>query len=265
MKFRICFGLVTVFTAGMMLAADGPSVYQSMKNRERGESMHAIMKMTLIDASGESKERIVETWTMKRDKKNNLSQSVMEFKSPATVKGTRFLQIQQKDRSDDQWIYLPALGRVRRIAATEGHTSFMGSDFTYEDMQLEGNDDAEHTLLREEKFADTDCYVLESRSKADNAAYSKVVSWVAKDSFMPLKVEFYEQGSGDLQKIMTVEGKIEKIDGIYTLPISVMKSVKDGHRTVLEIMSNKSGKLFVEYNTVMNPARFTQNFLLTGK
>lgn len=267
MSNKIKFIMIGLILSNLLWAMDGNEIYRKMQDRDMGESMHAIMKMRLIDKNGEEKERIIETWSMTFDRENELSQSVMEFKAPATVKGTRFLQVQNAGRDDDQWIYLPALGRVRRIAAAEGGSSFMGSDFSYDDMQLQGGEgeDSEHRLLREESFGKWDCYVLESKSLDEDAAYSKLVSWVTKEHFMPVKVEFYKKDSAELLKVMTIEGDIEEINGVETVFITRMKNVQDGHETVLEVMRNKSGAPFVEYNVEMNPKRFTQNYLKTGK
>lgn len=256
--------LTLILIGGILFAMDGKTIHQKMKDRDQGTSMHAVMKMTLIDASGDTKDRVIENWTMKYDKENDLTESVMEFKSPSSVKGTRFLQIQQKDRDDDQWIFLPALGRVRRIAASEGNASFMGSDFTYDDMQLEGSENSQHTLLREEKYGHYDCYVLESTSVDKDASYAKLISWIAKDYYIPLKIEFYNKESDKLEKVMTIDGDIERINGIATVFTTRMKNIKDDHQTVLEVMRNNNGAPYVEYNTNINPARFTQNYLQTG-
>ena len=262
MKWKMMMAVLSCSLA--LLAMDGPQVHEKMRNRDGGKTMHSVMKMTLIDKNGESKDRVIETWTMKHDETNDLSQSVMEFKSPATVKGTRFLQIQNHDRDDDQWIFLPALNRVRRIAATEGNASFMGSDFTYDDMKLQDSDNASHILLREESFDGRECYILESKDP-DSKSYAKLISWITKEHFIPVKVEFYDLKSNELSKVMTIEGDIQKIDGIWTVFTTRMKSIQEEHQTVLELMRNKNGAPFIEYNKPINPARFTQNYLQTGK
>jgi len=264
-RLLLLLGLLIAFQAELS-ALDGPEIHRRMTERDMGQSMHAIMKMTLIDGDASEKERIIETWSMTYDRENDLSQSVMEFKSPSAVKGTRFLQVQQLGRNDDQWIYLPALGRVRRIAAGEGSASFMGSDFTYDDMQLQaGEEKAEHVLLGEESAAGYDCWVLESRSLDEDASYSRLVSWITKEHFLPVKVDFYDRKSGALLKQMTVEDEIVTVNGIPSITKTRMKSVADGHQTLLETLKGKNGLLYLEYNISMDPARFTQKFLQTGK
>ncbi len=258
---------ILIMLSQTLWALTGQEVVDRMEARNQGETMHSIMKMSLIDKNDESRERVLETWSMVHDEEHNLHQSVMEFKSPATVKGTRFLQIEQADRNDDQWIYLPALGRVRRIAASEGGSSFMGSDFTYDDMKLQSShSDKKHTLLREETLGKYDCYVVESRSTdPDEAQYDKLISWITKEHFIPVKVEFYDKKDGDLLKIMTVKQNIEQIDGIWTVFETIMKNVREDHETHLTIMHNKDGLPYIEYDKSIDPRRFTQNFLKTGQ
>jgi len=248
-------------------ALTGQDVMDNMEARETGKTMHAIMKMTLIDKNGESRERIIETWSMIYDEEKNLNQSVMEFKSPATVKGTRFLQIEQDGRNDDQWIFLPALGRVRRIAASEGNASFMGSDFTYDDMKLQsGHGDREHQLLREERTGKFDCYVVESRSKdGSDSQYAKLISWITKEHFIPVQVEFYDKNDGELLKVLTTDENIEKIDGIWTVFDTKIENIRENHRTRLTTLRNAEGLPFIEYNKTIDPRRFTQNFIRTGQ
>lgn len=249
-------------------ALTGQDVMDKMEARETGKTMHAIMKMTLIDKNGESRERIIEMWSMVYDEAKNLSQNVMEFKSPATVKGTRFLQIEQDGRNDDQWIFLPALGRIRRIAASEGNASFMGSDFTYDDMTLQSGHDKkrEHILLRDETMGKHDCYVVESLGKdGDDSQYSKLISWITKEHFIPVRVEFYDKIDGELLKILTIDENIEKVNGIWTVFITQMENVRENHKTLLTTLRNPEGLPFIEYNKTIDPRRFTQNFLQTGQ
>ncbi|HDT12304.1 MAG TPA: outer membrane lipoprotein-sorting protein [Candidatus Marinimicrobia bacterium] len=264
--FRSIIILLALFQ--VLWAMTGQEIMDKMEARDTGKTMHAIMKMTLIDKNGESRERIIEIWAMIYDEDKNLNQSVMEFKSPATVKGTRFLQIEQDGRNDDQWIFLPALGRVRRIAASEGNASFMGSDFSYDDMKLQSGHEGkrEHDLLRDEKIGKHECYVVESRSKnGDDSQYSKLISWITKEHFIPVRVEFYDKSDGKLLKVLTIDENIEKVDGIWTVFNTQMENVRESHRTRLTTLRNAEGLPFIEYNKAIDPRRFTQNFLQTGQ
>ncbi|PRX26638.1 outer membrane lipoprotein-sorting protein [Orenia metallireducens] len=231
-----------------------------------GDSMHALMGMDLIDDNGEVQARKIEVWGITYNQAKDLSKVVMEFRTPASIKGTRFLQVENDGRDDDKWIYLPSLGRVRRISSSEGSKSFVGSDFTYDDMSSREVDEDSHKILREEKLGDYDCYVVESIPKnSKDAQYAKRISWVTKEHFVPVRVEMYSKKTGNLQKLLTVKHNIKKIDGIWTVFDALMKDMESGHSTKLYIIRGKSGAPYIEYNKKISPARFTKRFLKTGR
>ena len=115
--------------------------------------------------------------------------------SNASIAKTRFLQVENEiGKDDDKWIFLPALGRVRRISSSDKTSSFVGSDFTYGDMETREVSEDTHKLLKEEKYGKYDCYVVESVPvEKDDSQYSKRVTWVTKDSYVPVKAELYSK------------------------------------------------------------------------
>ncbi|MCK8827522.1 outer membrane lipoprotein-sorting protein [Natroniella acetigena] len=247
-------------------ANTGKEIMESVRNRDDGDTMHALMGMDLIDEDGEVRPREIQVWGMTYDQEEDLSKMVMQFRSPASVRGTRFLQVENKDRDDDQWIYLPGLGRVRRIASSDGDSSFMGSDFTYDDMGTRDVEEDNHKLLREERLGKYECYVVESIPKdLDDSQYAKRVSWVTKEHKIPVKVEMYSKRTGEIEKLLTVEQNIEKVDGIWTVFSTLMEDKETGHSTRLYIKRGNQGQPFVEYNVNINPNRFTQRFLERGR
>ncbi len=188
---------------------------------------------------------------------DDLSRLVIVFHRPASVEGTRFLVAENEDRDDDQWIYLPSLDRVRRIAGSEGGESFMGTDFTYDDLKTRDVDEDRHELLREEEFGGRECYVVESIPKdPDDSQYSKRVQWVAKDIWIPMKIELYDK-SEDLLKVNTVE-EVDQVQGYWTIMENVMENVQTGHKTRLDIQK-------IRYDEDLNPNLFSKNFLRTGR
>mgnify|MGYP006272009983 CR=1 FL=1 len=236
-------------------AIDGREVAENVENRDQGDTQHSLVNMDLTDAQGNTKRRIIEQWSM--EGQNELTRMVIVFHRPASVEGTRFLVVENQKRDDDQWIYLPALDRVRRIAASEGDQSFMGTDFTYDDLQTRDVDEDTHTLVREERFNGRDCYVVESVPKnPDDSQYSKRIQWVAKDIWMPLKMELYDK-NGELLKVSTME-TIERVQGYWTPMENVMENVQTGHRTRLAVQK-------IRYNEDLNPDLFSTNFLRTGR
>jgi hypothetical protein len=240
---------------GLAGAITGAEVAEKVMNRPTGDTTHSLVNMVLIESGGSEKDRLVEEWSMENDA--GLNRSVIVFHKPASVKNTRFLMKERAGGDDDQWIYLPGLGRVRRIAASEGDSSFMGTDFTYNDM--EGRDVAEdrHSILREESLEGYDCYVVESVPKDPSSSqYSKRIQWVARENWIPIKVEFYDK-EGELLKVMR-SSRIETVQGYPTVINTVMENVQTGHATELNIQK-------LRYNEELPEGLFTVHFLETGR
>lgn len=265
--FSIC--LLTLFLAGSLTitaaAIDGREVMERVDERETGESRHALMGMDLIDADGDVRPRVLEVWSQKSDSEKDLDETLMVFHEPSSVKDTRFLQKENDGEDDDQWIYLPDLGRVRRISGGQGDDSFMGSDFSYDDMKSREIDDFEYELLEEDEYNDYETYVVEAIPKdPEEEQYAKTISWVTKEHYVPVKVEMYDKDSKELYKEMRVESEIKKIDGIWTVFSTVMENLDSGHKTNLYVKERDNNYL-IEYNVDINDRRFTQQFLETGR
>jgi len=234
---------------------DGYQVIQNSYNRPSGKTIHSLLQMNLLDQTGERRSRIIENWSIKTDEQT--TNTVILFHSPATVKDTRFLSLENKNQQDDQWIYLPALGRVRRIAASEENQPFMGTDFTYEDMQSREVFDDTHTLLREEKVNDWECFVIESIPKDPaGESYSKRIQWIMKDTWVPVKGELYDK-RGRLLKELRVR-RLENVQGFWTIIDTTMENVQTGHATELNIKK-------LVYDKEVPESLFTVNFLRTGR
>ncbi|MFW6000864.1 MAG: outer membrane lipoprotein-sorting protein [Halanaerobium sp.] len=262
--FLMTMVLILIFSFSVS-AVTGREVMEEVDDRDTGNSRHALMGMDLIDDNGEVKERVIEVWSKNQEDNSDLDQTVMVFYEPSSVKDTRFLQEENEDADDDQWIYLPDLGRVRRISGSQGSNSFMGSDFSYDDLKSREIDDFEYELLREEKLGEYETYVVEAVPKdPEEEQYQKTISWVTKKHYIPVKVEMYDKDSGDLYKEMTVEQNIEKINGIWTVFSTKMENLDTGHSTVMYV-KERDGNYMIEYNTDINDKLFTQQFLETGR
>lgn len=248
-------------------AITGTEVSQLAKDRDTGKTVMAAMEMKLISKDGkvESNRKLM-SWGYKYDLEKDLSKVVMEFKSPASIAKTRFLQVENEyGKDDDKWIFLPALGRVRRISSSDKTSSFVGSDFTYGDMETREVFEDTHKLLKEEKYGKYDCYVVESVPvDKDDSQYAKRITWVTKDSYVPVKAELYSKKTNEIVKELTVQGDLKKVQGIWSIFTTTMKNMETGHKTVLEI-AQKNGKDLLKYNGKMNPKRFTQSFIKTGR
>jgi len=240
---------------GILWAITGKEVAENVTNRPTGDTTHSLVNMILVESDGSEKNRLVEEWSTENDA--GLNRSVIVFHKPASVKNTRFLMKERSEGDADQWIYLPGLGRVRRIAASEGDSSFMGTDFTYDDMAGRDVEDDNHSILREETLNGYDGYVVESVPKDPSSSqYSKRIQWVAKENWIPIKVEFYDK-DGELLKVMRSE-RIETVQGYPTVINTTMKNVQTGHATKLNIQK-------LRYNEDLEDGLFTVNFLESGR
>ena len=268
MKKGLLLSLVLVLLISTTaFAISGKEVMDEAKSvLNDGNTTHALMGMDLIDKDGNVRERTLELWGMKYNQQEDLSKVVMEFQNPASIAGTRFLQVENKERDDDKWIYLPALGRVRRISSEQGDNSFVGSDFTYDDLSTREVEEDNHTLLREETLGEYDCYVVESVPKnLEDEQYAKRISWVTKKHWIPVRVEMYSKKTNEIEKLLTVKHNIKKISGYWTVFNAVMEDKETGHSTRLYVKRNSAGQPFIEYDKKINEKRFTQRYLKLGR
>ena len=195
------------------------------------------LTMELVAPGGARRER--RSTTLLRLQPNGVdSKLLVRFSSPADIRGTAFLQIEHIDGEDDQWIYLPALKRSRRLVANNKKDSFVGSDFSYGDISLPKVDLYRHTLLRAERWDLQDCHVVESVPIADtvkaNSGYSKKLSWVRKDTFIEAKVEYYDLSGRHLKTQVTSNHKQVQTDPVRSFALHrEMVNHQSGHRTIL--------------------------------
>lgn len=226
-SFALCFTVLTVVVFSQVARAEekltANQIMQRVDERTGPEDLTSRTIMNLIDKKGNVRERILKNYRMGEDK------WILWFLQPPNVKGSSFLRIAHEDRDDDMWIYLPAFGKVRRIAAHAKKGNFMGSDFTYEDLGERKLKDYKYRLLKEDTMDKKSCWVIESIPQKDVITdYSKIVSWVWKEEYIVIKEEYYDI-KGRLKKIKTVD--LTKVEG-YWLPESlIMENLKTKHKT----------------------------------
>ncbi len=231
----------------------GKQIIEKVYNRPTGDNQTSDLTMTLINKSGAQRVREIKQFTMDL---GDVEKSIMFFLSPADVKNTSFMSwTYDSDQSDDQWIYLPALKKTKRISSDSKSDYFMGSDFTYDDLGDRKLEDDTHKLLREETIDGRECYVVESLSKDEDYMYSKTLVWVNKSNFIGVKKEFYDEDE-DLLKILAIK-KVEEISGIWVITNSEMKNVQKNHKTTM-VLNN------VQINTDMSASKFTERMMMRG-
>ena len=193
--------LITVsFSANAQLT--GRQIVEKAYNIPTGKDKTSILTMTLTNKQGKQRVRKIKQFSKDM---GNVEKSIMFFQSPADVKNTSFMSwTYDSNKADDQWIYLPALKKTKRISSDSKSDYFMGSDFTYDDLGDRKLDADNHKLLKTETVNGIACYVVESKSKDEDYMYSKTKTWINKKTFIGVKKEFYDE-DGDLFKILTIK------------------------------------------------------------
>jgi len=158
--------------------------------------------MIMKDSHGHESFRSLDVRILERKEDGNMSMTI--FQSPADVKGTAFLVSGHKITSDDQWLYLPALKRVKRIASDDKSGSFMGSEFAYEDIGAQAHQLEKYTYryLREEAYDKMPCFVIERRPLDPNSGYKRQEVWIDQTEYQNRKIDYYDR-KGSLLKTLT--------------------------------------------------------------
>ncbi len=208
-----------------------------MVSRVAGSTLNATFR--LINRSGQERIRTADVRTKLQDNKID-NMRFLRFLSPADIADTTTLLIEHPDANDDMWIYLPALKKVRRLAAANKRDSYVGTDFSYGDMIGHRVGDWRHTRLRDENVEGQACHVIESRPENTNvqseSGYSRRVNWVRKDNFVLVRSETYDE-SGQLLKVYRAEDiqLVDPVAGRWQPMFMEIRNVQSGHQTRLEI------------------------------
>jgi hypothetical protein len=172
---------------------------------------------------------------IKRDKES--VRSFVEFKAPADVAGTKFLSVEPRGEEADQFIYLPAFKKVKRVVGAQRSQSFMGTDFSYSDLDGREVDDAVWKRLEDTSLGGQDCYVVEGVPKnPDLQSYGRSVLWVHKKHLIPMRIDFYDKDRATVKKRLTVR-KLEKKHERWIASDSVMETLGKGTETRLKLES----------------------------
>jgi len=151
----------------------------------------ADVKMILRNKQGQESTRSIRTSTLEITGDGDKSLSI--FDSPADVKGTAFLSHTHALKADDQWLFLPALQRVKRISSANKSGPYMGSEFAYEDISSQEIGKYTYKWLHDESYQDRDCFVMERYPLDKNSGYTRQVAWVDKAIYQPMKVDYYDR------------------------------------------------------------------------
>ncbi len=251
----ILFSLLTYpltgFSAEAELSADMIVKKAVQAAYYQGKDGRAQVSMTISDSQGRARQR---RFTLLR---RNLSdagvigdqQFYVYFHRPADVNQTVFMVWKNLGKDDDRWLYLPALDLVKRIAASDERTSFVGSDFFYEDVSGRGTDEDHHTLIE----TNQNFYLIESHPKdPSRVEFESYTSWIHRKTFIPIKISYFNKNK---EHYRTYEAlKVEKIQNFQTVVQARMTDLRTQSKT--EVRYDK-----VEYNLNLPEEIFTERYL----
>ena len=264
MKKKLLIGLIlglSVFST-LVLADDSiaRAIMEKVDARDDGKTLEQDMRMTLIDKNGKKRVRNLHTY----GKDFGLDEhQIMFFKSPADVKNTSFLtyDYNKASKDDDQWLYLPALKKVKRIPSADKSGSFMGSDFSYFDMTDRDLSVYDFKLLKETKVRGKDAWMIEATPRTKKvrreSGYTKTIALVRKDNYVVVRtINFMRNGK---KKYLDIK-KLHKEGGVW-LPDVMTMTTKKGKRTLHKTILKFSN---IKLNKTINNSMFTTRRLEKG-
>jgi hypothetical protein len=189
----------------------------------------ATMAMDLINAHGDVTKRKLNVLTLEGTEDGDRSKVVFEW--PADVKGTKLLTWTHRKGDDDQWLYLPAIKRVRRISASNKTGAFVGSEFSYEDLAGTEVEKFRYKLLDEPKVGGRDTYRLERVPIDTNSGYARQIVWLDKQYQNPLRIEYYDRKNA-LLKIATLDG-YQQFGKLWRAGSITMENVQTKKKSIL--------------------------------
>jgi outer membrane lipoprotein-sorting protein len=242
-----------IIAAGSIAAQDAAEIMKKshMAYYYAGDDGLSEVNMVITDSRG--RERVKEFTMMRLDQEEGGKQMYYTyFRKPSDVSRLTFMVHKQPDGNDMRWIYVPSVDLVKPISADDKNSSFVGSHFSYEDVSGRHWSEDNHRLVEESTLGERPVFVIESIPKEEYDGFSRKVSYIDKENFLPLKEEYYDK-KDKLERVFKAE-KVEDIDGIITMTARSMEEIKKGGKTVIEFSK-------IEYNVGLDESLFTERYL----
>lgn len=234
-KLLSFIGFLIFATSASVLAQTaeerGLEIAKERKNRDLGwGDTVAEMSMVLRNAQGDESVRKMRLKSLEVE--NDGDKGLTIFDQPRDVKGTAFLNFSHAVGPDDQWIYLPALKRVKRISSRNKSGPFMGSEFAYEDLSSFEIEKYNFTFISEEAINGMETFKIQQDPVDKNSGYTKQYVWVDKEHYRPIKIEFYDR-KGSLLKVLTFSNYELYLDKYWRSMNMTMENKQNGKSTDL--------------------------------
>ncbi len=222
----------------------GLSIAKEANLRDTGwRDSQANMVMTLRNKQGDESVRKVRNKSMEVTGDGDKGLSI--FDEPADVKGTAMLTYSHSLNPDEQWLYLPALKRVKRISSKNKSGPFMGSEFAYEDISSQEVDKYTYKYLRDEAIVDIDCFVIERYPAYEHSGYTRQIVWIDKAHYRPQQIVFYDRKNSEL-KTLTFKDYHQYLDKYWRAHTMLMENHQTEKTTLLEWKDYKFGNGFTD-------------------
>jgi len=244
-SFIICFGVIySVSSFAVTPQQRGLEIAQEADKRDTGFSdLTADMTMLLKNRHGEESTRYIRLRTLEVEGDGDKSMSI--FDRPRDVKGTAFLSYTHKTAADDQWLYLPALKRVKRISSRNKSGSFMGSEFAYEDISSQEVEKYTYKYVQDDACGKGNCFVIERDPVDELSGYTRQLVWIHKDEYRPEKIEFYDR-KNTLLKTLVYRGYQQYLGKYWRAQEMYMENHQTGKTTLLSWKNYKFGNGLTE-------------------
>ncbi len=215
----------------------------------KGDDGRSHVSMTITDSRGRERSRDFTVLRWDKPGDDGDQRFYVYFHAPADVANMAFLVHKHPGGDDDRWLYMPALDLVKRIASADKRTSFVGSDFFYEDVSGRALDEDRHELVKT-----TDAYYVlkHTPKKPGSVEFASYEMYVHKGTFLPTKVE-YKDSKGEVYRVMTVDS-VKTVQGHPTVTQATMLDKRSGSKTVVKYGSPR-------YDLGLTPSVFTERYL----
>src|SRR5215471_6312478 len=237
--------IALVLLAPGVAAQDARSIVQEAQKRSNSKSQRYEGTLQVIDSKSKISEK---RWLFERIGSHGNSKSVLRFTAPAEVKGVALLIVNHADRSSDQWMWTPAIARERRIALQDRSTRFLGTDFSFEDLEERDVDQYDFHFVGEETIDGAPCWRIESRPRQTKTSqYTLSHIWIRKDNYVAAQYENFVKDQL-VRRLHATD--IQNVQNIWTARALEMTDLRRKSRTILRMQK-------LEYNLPMKDDEFT--------
>lgn len=221
-----------VSARGKKQSLDGNVIVERMIERDPlgYGGAEARMLMVLVNNRDQQRKRKL---VMLSRKDGDLRYTFVRFLAPSDVAGTSFLGLDDGGERT-QHLFLPALARTRRISSKQRNASFVGTDYSYADLDLRDVDDAKKQRLDDDAVGGVDCYVVEVRPTSKESPYARIVLWIGKETMLPLRIRYFDGKDTEVKRFTARE--VKAVKGRWIIAESKMVDIKREHSTIMKVV-----------------------------